>query len=323
MWGSKGNYATLTDFGALPVAIDFYLSSYPGPAREVRGLRHKQGWLMLAEVSLETLVSNHSRTIVACSDLDGNEISSWLGSKLLDMRCSLPAESHYLPPSELDDIADALYWDFLGTCDLENLKTLEHLESETTSKIDKLEERHQDLSSRAYQFIFRLQRDRRKPYCDVETKRKINAKIDTIEDHLERYEKWLLKQTQQIRSSAYELELDILDSLKMEGSMRPLYIVQWRTRTSRRGMELKLPLQQEERRNPGIDSYSEEAVRAEAAMRESQMRQRNNLQKDGEPTPPVTWKVKLKKIIKEDQDREVDHEKISAMLTASLGFSGS
>jgi len=323
VWGSKGNYATLTDFGALPVAIDFYLSSYPGPAREVRGLRHKQGWLMLAEVNLETLVSSHSRTIVACSDLDGNEISSWLGSKLLDMRCSLPAESHYLPPSELDDIADALYWDFLGSCDLENLKILQHLETETTGKIDKLEERHQDLSSRAYQFISRLQRDRRKPDCDLETKRKINAKIDTIEDHLDRYEEWLLKQTQQIRSSAYELEQDILDSLKMEGTLRPLYTVQWRARTSRRGMELKLPLQQEERRNLGIDVNSEEAVRADVALRENQSRQQPALQNDGKPVPPVTWKIKLRKAKKADQEREVDHEKVSAMLAASLGFSGS
>lgn len=323
MWGSKGIYATLTDFGALPVAIDFYLSSYPGPAREIRGLRHKQGWLMLAEVNLETLVSNHSKTVIACSDLEGNKISSWLGSKLLDMRCSIPRESYYIPPLELDDIVDACYWDFLGTCDLDNLRYLEDIEEQTETRIKHLEIEYQTLSGKAYDLISRYRATRRVPDCSIENRLQIDEKIDKIEDHLDRYEKWILKQTRNIRNQAYDLEQDILESLTMEGSLQSLYIVQWRTKIARRGMELKLPLQPEERRNPGIDVNSEEAVRSEVAMREAQLLKRESVQTESKSIPPVTWKLKLKKIKKADQVRKVDHERISAMLAAALGFSGS
>lgn len=323
MRGSGSNYVRLAEFGSYPVSIDFYLSSYPGPAREIRGLRYKQGWLMLAEVNLETLVSKHSKTIIACSDLEGNKISSWLGSKLLDMRCSIPRESYYIPPLELDDIADAHYWDFLGTCDLDNLRSLEDIEVQTETRIKRLEVEYQTLSGKAYDLISRYRATRRVPDCSIENRLQIDEKIDKIEDHLDRYEKWILKQTRNIRNQAYDLEQDILESLTMEGSLQSLYIVQWRTRTARCGMELKLPLQPEERHNPGIDVNSAEAVRADEAMRESQMRYRYNLQNDEKLQPPATWKVKLKKITKADQEREIDHEKISAMLAATLGFSGS
>ena len=54
-------------------------------------------------------------------------MSAWIGDRLFEMSCSNPMETHFDPPEELEDVIDALYWDFLGECALENLDMLERL----------------------------------------------------------------------------------------------------------------------------------------------------------------------------------------------------
>ena len=57
--------AAFDDFGALPVALDFYLDSYDGDPRILLPLRGRSGWLSVAEARMSTPVSDRTSLIVA------------------------------------------------------------------------------------------------------------------------------------------------------------------------------------------------------------------------------------------------------------------
>ena len=123
------------------MAVDIYWESYPGKKAHIWRLWKQTGWLQVARVSLETPISSHEEIIpYFCNDL-GQPMPSWLGNRLFDMRSSIPTYMHHEPPEELEDQADALYWDFLGRCDRKNLAELEQAEEKLFQDISATEEK--------------------------------------------------------------------------------------------------------------------------------------------------------------------------------------
>jgi hypothetical protein len=63
------------------------------------------------------------RTLVACVSDHGEIYPPKVASRLLAMPTSLPRETVDGPPEVLNDLTEALYWDFLGAMDQENGST--------------------------------------------------------------------------------------------------------------------------------------------------------------------------------------------------------
>lgn len=256
----------LVEFGAVPVQVDFWVDSLGLPYRFRRFFYRREGWLQAVRCSLDTFVSSHEKIILAACNEQGEIISEWYASRLLEMECGLPDEAHFLPPPELDDISDALYWDFLGTCDLQNLRMLRDLESATGKKLKELSSRADKIFEDTETYVSTIRRKMRSPDCSSEDRRQYRFEIDLVENKLTSAMKWVRSHMNDIRSTSARTEQDILDSLIVHGEKETLFTVHWRTRSNWRQIRIDFPLQQTERPNPGIDVNSETAQSAAIAL---------------------------------------------------------
>ncbi|MDN2582152.1 hypothetical protein [Aquibium sp. ELW1220] len=225
--------AAFEDFGAVPVEIDFYLDSYPGPAWEVRPLRYRAGWLMVSRATMETSFSMWTAPLVACVDDSGEALSSWLSSKLFDMRCSVPRELRELPPEELENASDALYWDFLGTCDLKHLAMLAQAEESAATEIALLESRADSILAEADYHVASLRSWLRR--ADPLDRRRQAAvdRIALIERKQAESALWLRDRIATLRERAASEEAEILASIRQTGEVEHLYTVHWVARHTR------------------------------------------------------------------------------------------
>lgn len=256
----------LVEFGAVPVQVDFWVDSLGLPYRFRRHFYRREGWLQAVRCSLDTFVSSHEKIILAACNEQGEIISEWYASRLLEMECGLPEEAHFLSPPELDDIADALYWEFLGTCDLQNLRMLRDLESATEQQLEDLSSRADAIFEDAETYVSTIRRRMRSPDCVPENRRQYRDRIELVEDKLTSAMRWVRSQMDDIRSASARTERDILDSLIVHGEKETLFTVHWRTRSNWRQIRIDLPLQQTELPNPGIDANSETARCAASAL---------------------------------------------------------
>lgn len=257
---------TLVEFGAVPVHIDFWADSLSLPYRFRRHFYRREGWLQAVRCKLDTFVSSHEKTVLAACNEQGEIISEWYASRLLDMECGIPKEAYFDPPPELEDISDALYWDFLGTCDLQNLRMLRALESDTEQQLEDLSSRADAIFEDAETYVSTIRRKMRSPDCAPENRRQYRDQIELVEDKLTSAMRWVRSQMDDIRSASARTERDILDSLTVHGEKETLFTVHWRTRSNWRQIRIDFPLQQTELPNPGIDVNSETARRAASAL---------------------------------------------------------
>ena len=264
----------LAEFGAVPVQVDFWVDSLGLPYRFRRHFYRREGWLQAVRCKLDTIVSSHEKTVLAACNEQGEIISEWYASRLLDMECGIPKEVYFEPPPELDDISDALYWDFLGTCDLQNLRMLRDLENGTEQKLEELSSRADEIFEDAEGYVSSLRRKMRSPDCAPENRRQYRDDIDLVENKLTTAMRWVRSQMDDIRSVSARTERDILDSLTVHGEKEALFTIHWRTRSNWRQIRIDFPLQQTERPNPGIDVNSETAKRAASALARATYEQR-------------------------------------------------
>jgi ribonuclease HI len=256
----------LSEFGAVPVQVDFWVDSLSLPYRFRRHFYRREGWLQAVRCKLDTFVSSHEKTVLAACNEQGEIISEWYASRLLDMECGIPKEAYFDPPPELEDISDALYWDFLGTCDLQNLRMLRALESDTEQQLDDLSSRADAIFEDAETYVSTIRRKMRSPDCAPENRRHYRDQIELVEDKLTSAMRWVRSQMDDIRHASARTERDILDSLTVHGEKEALFTVHWRTRSNWRQIRIDFPLQLTERPNPGIDVNSETAQSAAVAL---------------------------------------------------------
>lgn len=257
-----GSFLDLEGFGAAPVAATFSVDSYFGPLREVRHLRNRSGWLMMCEFRLDTVIDSFSKTALACVTEKGDTLGSWSASKLLEMRCSLPKEIFDWPPDEVHDVADALYWDFLGSCDLMQLRWLEVQQEKLDDNSRSLTAQMDGLFAKVDSKISHLRKRRRDPSRSPIERTAINAEIGMLETKMNQVESDVRQRVRNWRSEADQLELDVGEALLMEGELEVLSLVHWTTTSLRRPKRVRFPLQQEEFFRAGVNEGALATARA-------------------------------------------------------------
>ncbi|AZO05592.1 hypothetical protein [Mesorhizobium sp. M2A.F.Ca.ET.043.02.1.1] len=185
---------------------------------------------MVSRATLETPFSAWSSPLVACVNEEGDPISPWLASKFFEMRCSTPSEVFDLPPDELEIASDALYWDFLGTCDLKHLAMLEEKETDSEQVIARLVRRGSESLARTDAYIADLRRWLRTGDPDLAQRKAAEEQIALLEAKQGDAVRWLREKTRSIRAVIADAEAEIMDALTGYGEVEHLYTVRWTAR---------------------------------------------------------------------------------------------
>ncbi|CDZ35840.1 Hypothetical protein NGAL_HAMBI1146_15820 [Neorhizobium galegae bv. officinalis] len=221
------------EFGVYPVELHFSLDSHVGPSWVVPALFNRSGWLSVAELEMETEFDRTRAVIAACINDEGEVLGQWVVEALFSMQSSLPHEVVIEPPDDLADALDALYWDFLGRCDIAHLKTLEEEERRISSAIARLELRRREVYEKVEMFLSSLFARRRRERGNDELCTMIDAKIEEVETKQAETEIWHRGRLQELQAELATFESQVLAALQNHGSLRPLYTVYWQTRHSK------------------------------------------------------------------------------------------
>lgn len=256
-----------SEFGVYPVELHFSLDSHVGPGWVVPALLNRSGWLAVAEVEMETDFDHTCAVVAACINDEGEVLGKWVAEALFSMQCALPMEVVTEPPDDLSDALDALYWDFLGGCDVSHLRALEDMEQQTASSIARLELRRQEVYAKVEDFLSDLYARRRREWDCPDIRRAIDEKIEEIENKQSAADTWHRSQLSAFHDELAEFETQVLASLQNHGRVRPLYTVYWQTRYSKvrtvanTGFELRYGLPSQERFTKDLRSLENSARR--------------------------------------------------------------
>lgn len=221
------------EFGVYPVELHFSLDSHVGPSWVVPAMFNRSGWLSVAEVEMETEFDRTRAVIAACVNDEGEVLGPWVVEALFSMQSSLPQEVVVEPPDDLEEALDALYWDFLGRCDIAHLKTLEEEERRISSAIARLELRRREVYEKVEAFLSSLYARRRRERGNHELCRVIDAKIGEVEAKQAETEIWHRGRLQELQAELATFESQVLASLQNHGNLRPLYTVYWKAQHSK------------------------------------------------------------------------------------------
>lgn len=221
------------EFGVYPVELQFWLDSHVGPSWVLPALINRSGWLSVAEVEMETEFDRTRAVIAACINDEGAVLGQWVVEALFSMQSSLPKEVTIEPPEELEDALDALYWDFLGRCDIDHLKALEEEERRISEAIVRLERRRRDVYEQVEVFLSSLYARRRRERGNDELCKMLDSKIKEVETKQAEAEIWYRDRLLELQTELANFETLVLASLQNHGSMRPLYTVYWQTHHSK------------------------------------------------------------------------------------------
>ena len=178
-------------------------------------------------MSLETPVSSHEEVIAYfCNDM-GQPLPAWLGNRLFDMRSSVPTYMHHEPPEELEEQADALYWDFLGRCDRKNLAELERAEDRLFNDIHAKEAMALGGVAQIDDYISSLRREKRHPECALSRKVEIDERIADVKKYKPQLLAALPDEIEALRRDYEASEQDAFESITFHGRIETLYTVRW------------------------------------------------------------------------------------------------
>jgi hypothetical protein len=221
------------EFGVYPVELHFSLDSHVGPSWVVPAMFNRSGWLSVAEVEMETEFDRTRAVIAACVNDEGEVLGQWVVEALFSMQSSLPQEVVVEPPDDMAEALDALYWDFLGRCDIAHLKTLEEEERRISSAIARLELRRREVYEKVEAFLSTLYARRRRERGNDELCRLIDAKIEEVETKQAETEIWHRGRLQELQVELAAFESQVLASLQNHGNLHPLYTVYWKAQHSK------------------------------------------------------------------------------------------
>lgn len=234
------------EFGVFPIAVNVYLGGYDGPAWEVSPFRHRSGWLMVSQARLVMPFGTWQRPLVAAITDQGEVYPPWLAARLLEMPVSLPKDAEYDPPNQLEEVMDGLYWDFLGSMDLENLRMLEEEQERTDAKVRRLEGQCASLEAKLWETIRSLRIERRQDGLLADRQAEIDNRLKRLLEMPDELALGMRRRIAEMRQETEPLEEAVLSSLTDYGEMEPLFTVYWTARSQRRGMSIRLPIFQEE-----------------------------------------------------------------------------
>lgn len=219
--------------GAIPFQVEIMLDSYDGPGWVKQQLRGRAGWLQVSRARMSTPVSEWSAILVAGWTDDHQRLSKISANALLSMRSSGPEVVHELPPPELDEITEMLFWDFLGWCDVRHLGMLSEAEQDRDTRVAREQERGTKVLADADVFIADMNRRRRDPATPSETRAGLIERIAFFEEKQAAAAEWLVRRLAKIRREYDEFEADALAALQNHGELEELYTARWLARYSR------------------------------------------------------------------------------------------
>lgn len=198
-------------------------------------------------MSLETPISSHEEVVTLFSNDMGQPMPTWLGNRLFDMRSSIPSYMHHEPPEELEDQADALYWDFLGRCDRKNLAELGRGEEALFKEIAETEDKALKGVTEIDRYIGALRRERRHPNCTVVRKTEIDARISDVAQYKPKLLAAIPEEVSKLRKAYETFEDDVFESVTYHGHMESLYTVRWTMQSRHMPPPVNVSLWTEER----------------------------------------------------------------------------
>lgn len=236
----------LREFGTFPVSVDLYSQGYEGPAREIAAFRYRSGWLMASEARMNMPFCTWRRTLVACVSDHSEIYPPKVAVRLLTMPASLPKEAEDDPPDVLEELTDALYWDFLGATAKENLLYLHEAEEQLEKKRQDFEFRSRLVDRMLAVHIRQLRQERRRS----ETCPARRAQIDTTLARLHvigsQFAAAMRNHLRAIRAGNDELREVIYSALGDQGELEHLYTIRWTVCQNRRRLKIQIPVFQEE-----------------------------------------------------------------------------
>jgi hypothetical protein len=234
------------DFGIYPVAVSLYLGGYDGPAGHVAPFRHRSGWLALSEARLAMPFGTWQRPLITAISDHGEIYAPWIAARLLQLPMSQPEEAGCEPPEQLEEAMDGLYWDFLGQMDRQNLRFFEEEQERRDAEIRKFEERCSALEARLATAIRAARKERRSTQLCEAGRAESDSRLDRFLAMQDALAVAMRQRVGEMRRDTEDLERAVLSSLTRYGSVEPRLTIRWTARSHRRGMDIRLPMFQEE-----------------------------------------------------------------------------
>jgi hypothetical protein len=236
----------LRDFGTFPVAVDVYPQGYEGPAREAAAFRYRSGWLMASAARMTMPFCTWRRTLLACVSDHGEIYPPNVAARLLAMPMSLPKDAEDDPPEVLEELTDALYWDFLGAMDEENLLYLYEAEEQSEKKLQDFEQRSLLVERKLASHLRQFRQERRREETSLERRAQIDATLARLEMVESQFAAAMRNHLSTIRAENDGLREVIYSALGDHGELEHLYTIRWSARQNRRAKSVRLPVFQEE-----------------------------------------------------------------------------
>ena len=220
------------DFAAvLPVGLDVYPEGYPGRRSDVACFLHRSGWLVVHEARLEMSFTTWRRKILTCVSDHGEVYSQWTAGRLLSMPTSLPKDPDVPPPEELEEMADALWWDFLGWTDQMNLRALQEAEAARDERIHDIEYRCEAMIDRLEERLRTLAQERRDPASSPERRRTIAGIAERLVAGSTELVTVCRRRTLELRAETDALEEEVFEALEeATGDIECLAVVRWQAK---------------------------------------------------------------------------------------------
>jgi len=234
------------DFGIFPLAVSIDLDSYDGPTWHVAPFRHRSGWLMASEASMETPFGIQRCQLIAAISDRSEVYPPWIAAQLLQMPMSLPKEAECEPPDQLEEVMDGLYWDFLGRTDRESLGLLMQHQERNDAKIRNFERQCAGLEDSLWAAARALRRECRQEEVSVIRRAEAARQLDRLFEMRDELAFRMMQGVAKMRLEVDTLEEDVFSSLTSYGEIETTCVLHWTARSRRRRMSIHLPVFQEE-----------------------------------------------------------------------------
>lgn len=217
----------LEGFGTYPVSVCIDLDSYPGPRSHTARFRNRSGWLILAELRIESEGCFYSYSVLAACDEHGQSVPVFQAKNLLECGCSFPSLCDEMPIEELDSALDeqveAAQRQWVRESNAE-LSALHENAAEELEILEALTQQHIELCDRQ---IADMRRRRRLEVLDADESTYFGQFIAELEADQDRAIANLDRRRAALRANVAALESKLLRRLQFKSSVETSYVVHW------------------------------------------------------------------------------------------------
>ncbi len=211
-----------------PIQLDIDLRGYDGPRWVAAPLLRRSGWLLAAEAKLLTPFEEARRTFIVGITDDGHPIGSLRATALLSAPVGHVADPGQAPPISVAEQVEPLWWDFLGSTDLETLNALDEAERETGRSVSSERAKFDAMRDKIERMDEQLSRERRYPDCSDTRRDEIDAQRERLDAMMAELAAEWPRRLASMRAPQARLQERAWASLKRYGEIRPVWGIRWR-----------------------------------------------------------------------------------------------